>query len=127
MTAAAAQGYPAEWDEVDDDGFTRWEREKERRRKQFVRRRRALVRELGGECVQCGTDEDLHFDHPNGRTWEPRRTNQLQRMRRYEADHEAGNLQLLCGSCNGYDGANKKRFYAAIKAHRKAPRRSGGE
>lgn len=84
-------------------------------RKSARARRKALVNTLGSECVECGERENLHFDHPNGRTWEPRRLNGLQRMRMYERDHAEGNLRLLCNKCNGHDGAANARRYAAIK------------
>lgn len=72
-------------------------------RKNYAVRRGTLIIQLGGRCAQCGATSELEFDHPRGRDWEPSRLNRHQRMKRYEADAAAGQLQLLCRSCNGAD------------------------
>lgn len=113
-----ARAYPTAWDAVapptprSRNHSHEWKQTKARYRK----RREALIAKLGGRCTACGSREDLHFDHPNGRTWNVRAVNQMIRLRRYEREAERGELQLLCSSCNGYDGAVRKRFHAAIRS-----------
>jgi 5-methylcytosine-specific restriction endonuclease McrA len=45
-----------------------------------------------GKCVQCGSTEDLHFDHKV--PWSRGGTNTV------------NNIQLLCGTCNRRKGAD---------------------
>ncbi len=120
-------GYPPEWDDIvaPADGLAlavvdppetpevrRDHRAEWRRRKRRVYAKACELREqlralLGGKCSneKCGATEHLEFHHPNGRDWEPREKNLMQRMRLYERDHERGQLALLCSPCNGRDGA----------------------
>jgi hypothetical protein len=77
--------------------------------------RQALFDKLGRLCAVCGIDEvlafdegrPLEFDHPNGRAWDYT-LNRAQRALRLIADEKAGNLRVLCRSCNGSDGAKKR-------------------
>ena len=50
----------------------------------------------------------LEFDHPHGRDWTPAKKNRWQRMVLYERDAAAGNLRLLCRSCNATDGNHRR-------------------
>jgi len=76
-------------------------------------RRRALIARLGARCAGCDqTEQDLmaalEFDHPHGRDWTPAKKNRWQRMVLYERDAAAGNLRLLCRSCNATDGNHRR-------------------
>ena len=74
---------------------------KEARMRRYRRRMRSeLIQRMGGVCANCGTTENLEFDHPFGREWSPRDISSHMRLKRYEADLAAGNLRLLCAQCN---------------------------
>lgn len=85
-----------------------------------VRRRRALLIErLGGRCAVCLATNDLEFDHyPRLATYDHNKRSQAQRMTDYERQADAGNLRLLCASCNGAAGGVLPRLaeLAAIDA-----------
>lgn len=88
-----------------------------RTRTQAGRLRRALIARMGGECAECGATTDLTFHHPFGRPWKPSEHNARHRLRLYEADLAAGNLELLCNSCNSHDGAaNAEKYREARKS-----------
>jgi hypothetical protein len=70
------------------------------RKKRTSERRKALIEKLGGKCALCEATEELCFDHPQRKTWQPRTVNQGQRQRMYERDAEDGNLRVLCWDCN---------------------------
>lgn len=84
-----------------------WARDKERIARNVRRRRAQLIAFLGGCCAKCHAREKLEFDHPRGRSWQPRKLSRHNRIARYWADARAGNLRLLCRSCNGRDGAHR--------------------
>lgn len=66
----------------------------------YRQKRAAFVVQLGGCCAQCGSTENLEFDHPYGRDWIARKHDQLTRLRLYRRDFSQGNLRLLCSDCN---------------------------
>lgn len=81
------------------------------------RQRLALWRELGQVCALCGKKrKKWHFDviipvHPpdgHGRklSWD-------QRIRYYKKHHAAGNLRLLCATCNSKKGSTEDKQYHA--------------
>ena len=74
------------------------------RAKNVAKRRAKLIRELGGECVECGADFDLEFHHVNGRTWIARKTSRWVRIKRYEEEACYGLIELLCADCNKVAG-----------------------
>jgi hypothetical protein len=76
----------------------RWKGPK--RRKRYHVLRDALINDMGGRCEQCGTAEKLEFNHKYGKCWEPRMICFYNRMLRYRREFEAGELNLLCKSCN---------------------------
>ncbi len=115
MAIDTSSGYPSDWDEVGAepeksgrDHAAEWRVVRDKRAVQARILRDELIVQMGGECVLCHSDEDLSFDHPHGRTWDLRSKNQLQRMRLYLRDFAAGNLRLLCGSCNSSVRPKKK-------------------
>jgi hypothetical protein len=59
-------------------------------------------------CAECGANfclEDLEIDHRDGRTWDIRRLNFLDRIRRQWREYWRGvRLRALCRSCNAADG-----------------------
>ncbi len=75
--------------------------------RQYRLRRKALIVAMGGECEECGKKRRLEFHHPNGRDWECRKLPRWQRIKMYERDFAAGQLELLCRTCNA--GYNPKK------------------
>lgn len=73
----------------------------------YIRRRDALREKLGNRCAICGWKIGLEFDHPHGRSYEPRLLSSHTRIARYELDAAAGNLRLLCRECNARDGGRR--------------------
>ena len=70
----------------------------------------AIIEQLGAECDSCGDTADLEIDHQDGRDWEPRTKSRWQRIRIIKRELAAGvRLRLLCRSCNGHDGAFRRR------------------
>src|SRR4051812_20108430 len=102
MTDEDKLGNPVDWDAVPDtqanarDYKAEWQRRKAATYAKACELRDSLRKELGGVCSQCKTEENLAFHHPNGRDWEPKRKNLLQRMKLYWHDplHNGG-LALL--------------------------------
>ncbi len=80
------------------------------------RQRYDLMVELGGRCANCGAEDDLEFDHPNGRSWDLRVVSRWTRIIRYRREAREGNLRLLCKPCNGSDGA-RARWRRHDRAH----------
>lgn len=80
--------------------LTPTERNKKWRRK--IRER--LIYELGGVCVDCGTDEDLQFDHIIPLTEDQHAWRVLiganARMLLYRREVKEGLLALRCPRCN---------------------------
>ncbi len=66
-----------------------------------------LFNVMGDRCAKCGAIWPLQLDHPHGRTWEPRKLNCYARAVAYLKDWAAGNLRILCASCNHIDGARR--------------------
>lgn len=77
----------------------RWEKDTALRLKQ------KLLGLLGSQCQQCGSQEDLEFDHlgPTKR-YESSRLSQLDRLRKYLREAERQELQVLCRLCNQKKG-----------------------
>lgn len=73
-----------------------------KRRRAYHRRRRALIERMGGCCQNdvCGASDRLEFHHRNGKGYVTRRLSRLRRITRYEKEFVAGDLALLCRSCN---------------------------
>jgi hypothetical protein len=81
------------------------QRERDQRRAEKAKAdRAALIAELGGECVDCGTKERLEFDHTAPREWDCKRPARWQRMRLYRREAAAGLIVLRCRSCNARKG-----------------------
>lgn len=73
-------------------------------------------------CDGCGAPtpvEALEVDHRYGRTWDGRRLNFLDRIRRQWREFERGvALRALCRSCNASDGARlrgRRRYEVAYR------------
>lgn len=91
--------------------------------KQYQQRRRTKRREyainkLGGKCTNCGTIENLEFDHvipinePKGK----RRISELLTARIYRLNAELELCQLLCEECHKIKTAFEDRQHAS-KTH----------
>lgn len=65
-----------------------------------TQRRRELILKLGGCCRSCGSVHQLQMDCICPMGPEHHRMSSKDRQRFYEAQHDAGNLQLLCRSCH---------------------------
>lgn len=89
-------------------------------KKKWYRETSAKLRcALGGRCRKCKVKRKrpLHFDvkTPVDGGRHHRKQGPCQRLRFYLAQHAAGNLDLLCNSCNSVKGATKdKAYYARI-------------
>jgi hypothetical protein len=68
-----------------------------------------------GKKDQCTRTKNLEFDHPQGRSWQPRRTNMMVRMRLYRMALESGKLRLLCRPHNAIDGQRRQKELALLK------------
>jgi 5-methylcytosine-specific restriction endonuclease McrA len=74
--------------------------EMSRWQQQYHRLRDELLEKLGGKCSLCPSTKDLHFDHINGRDWEPRELSSHNRIRRYQEEAKKGLIRILCLRCN---------------------------
>jgi 5-methylcytosine-specific restriction endonuclease McrA len=71
------------------------------RNKVWIAKRVAELRAyLGGKCVDCGTDEQLEFDHIKPRTWVARKVSSGHRICIYWREAMEGMIALRCGACN---------------------------
>lgn len=72
------------------------------------RARLKLIADLGGQCKQCGSLEDLHLDHlyPSQEIISSgnRRQEYSRRVIIMRREKEAGILQVLCAKCNQKKG-----------------------
>lgn len=68
-----------------------------------------LRKQLGGECVECGSTDDLQFDHIDGSDWQANTVEWSARISRYRREIAAGLIQLLCGPCNRQKGNPRRR------------------
>lgn len=75
------------------------------------RERERLMTILGGKCVFCGETSNLTFDciKPQGGAHHKGSTDQ--RMCFYRKMFFAGNLQILCHSCNSKKAAHEQPVY----------------
>lgn len=64
------------------------------------RRRRILIKAMGGKCDYCGATESLEFHHIEPRTWIGSKKSRWQRHVIHEEEYEAGKLKLACPDCN---------------------------
>lgn len=76
-----------------------------RQREWATRRRKWLIKELGGKCHKCGSKRKLELDHIFPTNEELRKMDSSSRMSHYYKEFLANNLQLLCQTCN----SSKKR------------------
>jgi len=88
---------------------------REQRRQYMNRRRRAyrteLTQRLGGCCVQCGGEEELHFDHRDPRTREHKIADMVSTLTTGEAmKDELAKCQLLCRECHTRKSSREGAF-----------------
>lgn len=71
-----------------------------RQRQWAIRARLALVADLGGVCVDCGSTDSLQIDHIGPRTWSLRKYDPSGRVSRYRKEYALGLLTVRCLTCN---------------------------
>ena len=75
------------------------------RQRDWARRQVEKLKELlGGKCVECGTTEELEFDHLEPRDYESRKLEWSHRISIYRREIAEGKIQLLCKPCNSRKG-----------------------
>lgn len=91
-----------------------------------ARERKRLAGILGGECVLCGSLDSLQFDciSPQG-DWHHRRS-APERICFYRRQMRAGNIQLLCGTCNSLKSEMPVALWKAALRDVHARTRSAG-
>jgi len=95
-----------------------------KRQKEWARRAKdQLIVDLGGACVLCGSDVELHIDHPFGRDWQPRKLEFSHRISRYRQEYKMGLVCLLCAECNE-DPENKPLSREEYETQRKQAQES---
>lgn len=67
-----------------------------------ARIRERLFRELGNACAEAddNCDGPLQIDHPFGRDYKPHKLSNYNRWLRYQKEHEASLIRLLCSYHN---------------------------
>lgn len=70
-----------------------------RQRERYKANMAYAIEKLGGRCNQCGTEEELEFDHINPAT-KKYLIGQLLRGSRTRLDEELTKCQLLCRDCH---------------------------
>jgi len=68
-----------------------------------------LVIELGGQCVNCGSTENLEIDHKKPRQWRLEAVEMGRRVSRYVREAREGLVQVLCSECNKLKGDREDR------------------
>lgn len=66
-------------------------------RERYYKLRQARIEELGGQCVACGSEYDLEFDHIDPQEKEFDISDNLTKLKVFE---ELDKCQLLCHSCH---------------------------
>jgi hypothetical protein len=66
----------------------------------YATKRDYWIEQLGGECVQCGETESLHFHHIDGRFKTRDITAMLSKMREDDFEFDIQYIELLCASCH---------------------------
>ncbi len=107
-------------------------------RARYLELRAKLFKAIGETCAkETGLADDpgdhheeLHVDHIDGRSWEPRSMGSYARVKRYLKELEAGvRLRPLCKICNGWDGfrrASTKRQNRKTKKEQENGNRDSG-
>lgn len=85
-----------------------WAERKDHYIENYRRRRAELIERLGGECLDCGANESLEFDHLETRTWIAAQKSRWSRIAHYEREAAEGLIELRCKSCNKKKGEPRK-------------------
>ncbi len=93
-----------------------------KRRAKYNERRRNLVRKLGGKCVDCGSIENLEFDHIDPDTKVMKTGNLLQlKLNDTIFEIEIKKLQLLCKPCHDSKSGKEKEREVCMRGHPRTP------
>ncbi len=86
------------------------------KRKQYAEVKAQAIEFLGGKCVQCGSDNDLQFDHidPKTKSFEVLKIHSVSRVRFWE---EVNKCQLLCHECHNQKTLREIGKQSAIGKH----------
>jgi 5-methylcytosine-specific restriction endonuclease McrA len=93
----------------------------ERNKEKYEARKTYFRKLLGSECVDCGSDENLEFDHidPELKRFS---VSQIMLGRFDVLEEEMEKCQLLCHECHGVKSAMERETAAlARRAARRAP------
>lgn len=69
-----------------------------------LKRRGELLAALGRKCAECGTTDNLEFDHLYQRDWKSNQVWASTRLRIYAEEARRGEIQVLCRGCNARKG-----------------------
>jgi hypothetical protein len=98
LTQAFCGVTPVEYDTITNPSMTNPYRES--RNKTLREKRERMRKMLGGRCRHCHRPDGLQFDCVEPRGHDHHEMNWAGRLRFYEKELAAGNLQLLCGRCH---------------------------
>lgn len=71
-------------------------------RRRFLERRIYALHKLGGKCVDCGSVDNLHFDHVKGDTKVGNISEMLASSSLAILDTELAKCELRCNTCHGH-------------------------
>lgn len=89
---------------------------KEYQQRRREERRVYAVNKLGGKCINCGTTENLEFDHiiPINTNIHGRRISELLTASKSRLDKELELCQILCEECHKLKTAFEDRTHASL-------------
>lgn len=83
----------------------------------YHKRKAKAIMQLGGVCVDCGTDKNLHFDHIDPNTKSFTLGQRLSSVSEKKLQEELDKCQLLCQTCHELKSINELGNKVAKGAH----------